>query len=113
MAATAGYREPWTGGAAAYPEADTLDALWAGVARKRRPLIVHVRHTGLPEVPCARCGIHLDKPYPVNPGDTDLVTDERGFAYVDVDPTKGEAIPRHYYCAWGATMSEVLKLRRI
>lgn len=41
------YREPWTNGAYAYPQADTLAALWQGVARKRKPLTVHVRHEGL------------------------------------------------------------------
>lgn len=110
--AAAGYREPWTGGAKAYPEADTIAALWAGTARKRKPLTVHVAHAALAGVPCAGCGQPLDGPYVLNAGEERTVRDELGYAYVDVNPRAGTATAHHYYCAWGRTMTEVMKLRR-
>jgi hypothetical protein len=107
------YRAPWTHGAKAYPEADTLDAMWQGVARKRSPLTVHVAHAGLVGQCCAGCGLPFDAPYPVSPHQPDeLTVDRLGYAYVDVSPRKGEAVARHYYCAWGAVMADVMKLRR-
>jgi hypothetical protein len=106
------YREPWTSGAKAYPQADTMDDLWEGVRRKRKPLTVHVRHTGLAGIPCAGCGLPLDGPYAVNAGEPATHVDRLGYAYVDVKPRTGTAIARHYYCAWGAVMADVMKLTR-
>lgn len=110
-----GYREPWTHGAYAYPQADTLKDMWDGVRRKRKPLTVHVSHESIGDTPCAACGHPLSGPYPVNPGDPPdkWTTDTTGYAYLDVDPRARIAVARHYYCAWGATMARVLELGRI
>lgn len=115
MTATAtrpAYREPWRHGAKAYPEADTLEAMWHGVRRKRNRLTVHVSHDAIGHLPCASCGRPLGGEYELNPGQGDMRTDTLGYAYVDVDPRRKVAAARHYYCAWGATMDMVLRLGR-
>jgi hypothetical protein len=108
------YREPWHDGAYAYPQADTLAALVDGTRRKRRPLTVHVAHAACEGLTCAGCGYPLDAPYPVNPGDEtdEWRTDDGGYAYVDVNPARGTFTARHYYCAWGSTMRDVVALSR-
>ena len=109
------YREPWQHGAYAYPQADTIDAMWEGVRRKRKPLTVHVSHEAIGSHPCAACGEPLAGPYPVNPGDPpdEWRTDTIGYAYVDVKPRERVAVPMHYYCAWGVTMRAVLDVSRV
>lgn len=57
----AGYREPWQAGAKGYPEADTLVALLEGAKRKRKGFIVHLSHSGFGHLPCASCGILVDR----------------------------------------------------
>ena len=106
------YREPWHYGAKAYPEADSLEAMWEGVKRKRKPLTVHVSHDAIGDMPCAACGRPLGGEYEVNPGCGDMTRDKLGYAYVDVDPRRKIARACHYYCAWGITMQAVLKLGR-
>lgn len=106
------YRPPWTAGAKAYPQADTMADVWEGVRRKRNRLTVHVAHAGLKGVMCAGCGHALDGPYPVNDGEEPTHVDRLGYAYVDVNPRAGTALARHYYCAWGAVMANVLALHR-
>jgi hypothetical protein len=105
------YREPWTHGAYAYPQADTIDAAAHGVRRKRKPLTVHVAHSGLTGRACDRCGNALDAPYPVNADDPpdQWHTDRGGYAYVDIDPHTGRYTIRHYYCAWTSTLAAVHK----
>jgi len=105
---TPAYRAPWTHGAKAYPEADTFEALAAGIARKRKPLTVLVSHDACGDMPCAACGRALGGEYEVNPGAGDLRTDTLGRAYFDCNPRTGIAVGRHYYCAWGATMRNIL-----
>lgn len=109
------YRQPWNHGAKSYPEADSLDAMWIGIKGKRKPLTVHVAHAGLTGRVCAGCGVAFDAPYPINAGTSmeTMVEDRGGYAYVDVDPKKGTAVARHYYCAWGSLMAEVLRIHTI
>jgi hypothetical protein len=103
---TAGFRKPWTDGAKAYHEADTLDAMWAGIKRMRKPLTVHVSHDALHGVVCAGCGHDVTGPNPDGKIDN-------GHAYVDADPKTRSALAYHYVCAWGATMNKVYELGRI
>jgi len=105
------FRKPWQHGAKAYHEADSLEALAKGVRRKRNPLTVLIPHAthALDGTPCAACGLDLAGPYAVNPGDEPTTTDRH--CYADVDPKRGTVALRHYYCAWGHTMNQVLKLR--
>ena len=105
------YRQPWQHGAYAYPQADTLAALAAGVKRKRKPLTVHVAHSGVGTLPCAACGLPLGGPYRVNVGDDPTTVDSTGYAYGDVSPKRGTVVLRHYYCAWGALMERVIAIR--
>lgn len=105
------YRKPWTHGAKAYPQADSLDAMVAGTKRARNPLTVHVAWSGLTDVKCACCGGALDEAY-CAPGMSTDVVDSTGYAYVDYDPRTKRAVVRHYYCAWAGTMTEVLDLGR-
>lgn len=108
MASVPSFRKPWEHGAKAYHEADSLAAIVEhGMKRRRVPytvLILHKSH-GVDGVPCAACGEDLAGPY----GDGDHVDN---YAMVDVNPRSRTMSARHYYCAWGATMSEVAKIRR-
>lgn len=115
MTATAtrpAYRAPWTHGAKAYPEADSLDAMWNGIKRKRKALTVHVSHDAVGDLPCACCGRPLGGEYPLNPGEPKMVIDRLGYAYCDVNPRTKVARLCHYYCAWGMTLSQVIRLGR-
>lgn len=113
MTVATAYREPWTNGAKAYPEADSMADLWRGVRRKRSPLTVLVSHDTIGREPCAHCGIALADPYAVHPGEPPTHTDSLPYAWVDVDPRKRVAVARHYYCAWASTtMSALIALGR-
>ena len=106
-----GYREPWTGGAKAYPEADTPEALIEGAKRKRKTFMVHLSHEGFGDMPCAKCGIPVGDPYPVNEGDTVLHTDK--WATGNYNPKNKSLAVAHYYCSWAMLMNAVLRLGRI
>lgn len=101
-------RKPWTHGAKAYHEADSLGDIVNGLGRLRRPLTVLIHHSGhgLDGVPCASCGGDLAGPY----GDDDRVD---SYSMVDVNPRTKQTVARHYYCAWGMTMNEVVRLSRL
>jgi hypothetical protein len=103
------FRKPWTHGAKAYHEADSLAAIRDGLGRLRKPLTVLIHHErgALAGVPCAACGKALDGPYL---DDSDHVD---RYAMVDVDPRSKTYVTRHYYCAWGAVMNKVMKLREV
>lgn len=107
-----GYREPWQGGARAYPEADSLRHLAEAAKRKRKPFDVLVR--GIGAEPCASCGIALQDPYHVNPGEARTVQDDgaRGYRVVYY-PRSRRWVARHYYCSWGALMADVVALGRM
>ena len=99
------YRAPWTGGAKAYPEADTFGDLWAGVARKRKTLIVHMPNTGeAGDVPCASCGALLRDPSP----DRDRPD---VWSTWHVAPRSRQAAGQHYACSWGTLLSAVFARR--
>lgn len=106
------YRKPWTNGAKAYPEADTLADVVESMKRKRKSYTILVSHEGVAGMPCAACGYPLDGEYPLNPGEPKMVRDN-GRAYCDVNPTRKTAVIRHYYCAWGHTMKMVLDVGRM
>jgi hypothetical protein len=105
------FRKPWEHGARAYPEADSLEALFEGAKRRRNTFDVLVG--GLGEHPCASCGIALQDAYPVNPGGPTMKTDDpsRGFRVI-YSPRSRRWVARHYYCSWGALMQGVLELGR-
>lgn len=106
----AGYREPWTGGAKAYPEADTPSALVEGAKRKRNTFLVHLSHDGFGDMECAVCGRKAGDPYPANEGDTELVTDR--YATGKYHPRTRTLVVMHYYCSWRALMLDVFALGR-
>jgi hypothetical protein len=105
------YREPWKHGAKAYAEADTPEALREGMKRKRNMQYVHLNHEGFGHMPCAKCGIAVGDPYPVNEGDTCLRTDT--WATGKYYPSKKALVAMHYYCSWGALLEDVFRLGRV
>lgn len=104
------FREPWTHGARAYREADTMEALERGMRRKRNIDTVLMPMEAVGHLDCMYCGGKLGEPYEVNKGQGDLTTDQTG--RVEYHPRKKEARPYHYYCGWGATMKSVLDYGR-
>jgi hypothetical protein len=105
------FRRPWHDGAAAYYEADSLADLFEGAKRKRNTFDVLVR--GIGETPCASCGIALQDPYPVNPGEAPKAHDEgrRGYRVI-YSPRTRRWTARHYYCGWADIMRAVVALGR-
>jgi len=104
------FRAPWTYGAKGYAQADTLEALAIGMKRKRNVQIVRLNNETLGHLQCACCGIALADPYPVNPGDTKTTTDEWGTG--KYFPSTKKLVVMHYYCSWGALMTDIFKLGR-
>lgn len=104
------YREPWTFGAKAYAEADTLEALAEGMKRKRKLQIVHLNNATLGHLECACCGIPVGDPYPVNPGEEATRTDK--WATGKYSPRTRTLVAMHYYCSWGALLNDVFRLGR-
>ena len=108
------FRKPWTFGAKAYHEADTLPALAEGFKRARKLQYVHMPLQGLKggvdKLPCACCGVALGDKYAVNPGEEPSVVDN--YATVQYDPRTKRAALMHYYCSWGVTMNRILQLGR-
>lgn len=110
MAATARptLRKPWTHGAAAYHEADSIEGILAGLGRIRNPFTALIRHEthGVDGVPCAVCGLDLAGPSPGRD-----VPDT--YAMVDVNPRTKRCVAKHYYCAWGGVMEKVMELKEV
>ena len=95
------YRNPWTGGAKAYPEADTFADLWEGVKRKRKSLLVHMPNDGeAGDILCASCGIKLRDIGP------DASKPDQWSTWT-VYPREKKAVAQHYYCSWGSLMQEI------
>lgn len=103
------FRAPWTAGAKAYPQADTIAALADGMRRRRKPLTVHVAMAAVADQPCACCGLPMSGEYEVNRGEGDMHRDDE-WAYADCDPRSKTFVLRHYYCAWGILLGDVMKL---
>ena len=102
-----GFRKPWTHGAKAYEEADSLEDLVAGLRRARNSRRVYVHGDAIGHLPCVHCGIPLADPYPVNPGDTRLRTDKGPDYSGRYFPKRKAFVPEHYYCGWGALLAPV------
>ena len=105
-----GFRKPWEHGAKAYHEADTLEALHEGAKRKRKTFMLHVSHEGFGHYECAKCGIPVGNPYPVNEGDTALHQDK--WATAHYSPKRKELVVLHYYCSWATLIHQVFALGR-
>ena len=65
-----------------------------------------VPFTAVKGIDCGVCGIALDAPYPLNPGQPKTVTDTS--ARVRHYPKRGFTAA-HYYCGWGALMNQIIK----
>ena len=105
------FRKPWEHGAKAYHEADTLEALIEGAKRKRNRFMVHLSHEGFGHYACAKCGIPVGDPYPVNQGDANLHQDK--WATGHYLPRTKQLVVLHYYCSWGALLQQVIALGRV
>lgn len=101
------FRKPWTHGAKGYEEADTLDAMRAGLKRARKSRKVYIARDEVAHLPCAACGVPLGDPYAVNPGGPQTQVDRR--LAVDYNPRTGRIVPLHYYCSWGTLMNAVVQ----
>ena len=101
------YRQPWTHGAKAYPQADTFDALRDGTKRKRKSLIVHMPNSGeAGDVLCATCGVALREKCPTSQLDK---LDERSIW--TVSPRSKTAYGQHYFCSWSSLFEQIASIR--
>lgn len=105
------YRKPREGHPYAYPLADTLADIIEGRKRARKVETVLVPMSEAGHLVCPLCEIALADPYPLNPGESKMVTDDT-FARVRHNPRTGEIVGTHYYCGWGALMADIFALGR-
>lgn len=108
-----GFRNPWEGGAKAYPEADTFSAAKEGFRRKRKGIMFHMPNSGeAGKLPCTVCGVLLKDPYDVNghtPSMAHSKTDTN--STWNYDPkTKKVYGGRHYYCSWVVLLTAISKM---
>lgn len=97
-----GFRKPWSEGARAYHEADTLADALEGFKRARTVKSFILTGT-TDDPPCAGCGAPLSD-------DPARLAGYRGNRCTYHPRTRGiEA--RHYTCAWGSTLEAVAKIR--
>lgn len=109
-----GFRNPWTQGAYAYPEADTFAAALAGFKRKRKNVIFHMPNTGeAGERTCVVCHGPLNAVplvREVSEGRTTIRTGQTNtspdkWSTWDYDAAgKRVGNGRHYTCSWNALM---------
>lgn len=103
------YRKPWTGGAKAYPEADTFADLAEGMKRKRKVQMVHMPNDGEAGLEkCATCGVRLRMKYAANKGGPKTQQDK--FSTWTYYPAKKVAVGQHYGCSWLTLMQDVYAL---
>lgn len=101
------YRKPWTGGAKAYPEIDSLADLEAACYRKRNRFMLHIPR-GDAEVdasPCVTCGLRLDEPAPGSKSPDRWTTGT-------VAPKARRIALQHYACSWQTLLTDVFALGR-
>lgn len=90
------FRKPWTDGARAYHEADTVEAAIEGFKRVRTVKDFILTNGGAADLTCAGCGEGFD-----------------GDAYAEYHPrTKTVTDVRHYVCRWTDTLQRVEDLGR-
>jgi hypothetical protein len=111
-----GYRNPWTQGAYAYPEADTFAAAKEGMKRKRKPVMFHMPNTGeAGNKTCVTCGAKLkdlpdmeNAPFETSGGNP---TPDKWSTW-NYDPkTKSVVGGQHYGCSWGALLTRISQIR--
>lgn len=101
------YRNPWSHGAHAYPQADTFEALREGVKRKRKTLIVHMPlGSEAGNVPCVTCGVNLGEKCPSSKLDK-----LDPYSVWTVNPRAKTAYGQHYYCSWSSLFEQIAQIR--
>lgn len=96
------FRKPWTGGAKAYHEADTLADALEGFRRART--VKHFILTGTTDdPPCAGCG----RPLSDDPAEIESYRGNR----CEYLPRTKEIVAYHYVCGWDATLTAIAKVR--
>ena len=111
-----GYRNPWTQGAHAYPEADTFAAAKEGMKRKRKPVMFHMPNTGeAGDQPCITCGAKLrdlpdtEKAPFETTGGTHKADKWSTWHY---DPKSKKVVGgQHYGCSWGTLLIRISQIR--
>lgn len=99
----AGFRKPWTDGAKAYHEADTIADAIAGFRRVRT--VKHFILTGTTDDPiCSGCGETLSN----DPAESENYRGNR----CEYDPRTKSVVAFHYTCGWGRTLTAIANLRR-
>lgn len=102
------FRAPWTGGAAAYFEADSFAAALEGFKRKRKALLFHMDNRGeAGDLDCDRCGHILRGPAE---GNREFRPTNSSSWYYD-PKTKSVLGGVHYECSWSRIFDSILKLR--
>lgn len=104
------YRKPWTEGAHAYPEVDSVKGVEQSMYRKRNGFTAITRQ-GKPlyeRGKCAVCGGPLKGLYTAGGS---AVSKPDSYAFVDVSPKARTYVLKHYYCAWQMTMEGIVALR--
>lgn len=102
------FRAPWSGGAAAYFEADSFEAALEGFKRKRKPVLFHMDNRGeAGDLDCAHCGSILR-----GPAEGNLEIRPTNSSSWHYDPkTKTIVGGVHYECSWARIFDSILKLR--
>lgn len=111
------FRQPWTNGAHAYPEADTFEAAREGFKRRRKDVIFHMSNTGeAGQQTCLHCGVLLSEPADANrggfqrTGDTEPKPDKWS-TWTYLAKQKGIGGGMHYACSWSNLLHQIAKVR--
>lgn len=101
------YRKPWTGGAKAYPEIDSLADLPAATYRKRNTFIAHIPRgdAEVDALPCATCSQPLG-----GPAEGSDKVDR--WTTITISPRAKRYVLQHYVCSWQTLMTDILRLGR-
>jgi len=116
-----GFRLPWTGGAHAYPEADTFSAAKEGFKRRRKGVMFHMPNTGEAGAQsCAYCGGILAEPALAASKDHGNNTRSEQSAAVKPDrfstwhyDPRGKRVIGgvHYQCSWSNLLGAISSIR--
>lgn len=94
-----------------------LAALPKAFARCRKEQTAYIALKAVAKKPCAHCGIAIGDPYYVNKGDAQTRVDsftviarEGKWAQVRYFPKSKRVILAHYYCSWGALLTDIVTL---
>jgi hypothetical protein len=116
------FRDKWTHGAHAYPEADTFAAAKEGFKRRRKDVIFHMTNDGEPgDVECLFCNGKLREPALAASKDmgNDTTVESPASTRADLHSTwsynaKGKFVygGMHYVCSWSNLLGKISAIRQ-